>query len=72
MRPIIWAIICIVGICGAIAGAVTLFNSGVIADATGTPGSSPWGWISLIAGAVMAFLGFVKLMQALSKARGRG
>ncbi|GAA1798224.1 hypothetical protein [Agromyces neolithicus] len=71
MRAIIWAGVCVVGTCGGVTGAVMLFNSGVVADASGTSGSSPLGWIILVASAIVAFLGFVKLIQALPKSGSR-
>ncbi|WP_167040504.1 hypothetical protein [Salinibacterium sp. ZJ454] len=59
------ALVSILGAIVLVSGGVTLFQSGLYADATGTSGWNPWLWAIFFAGLVLTVFGVIHLVGAL-------
>ncbi|WP_424446851.1 hypothetical protein [Microbacterium sp. CH-015] len=69
-RTALWGILLLASIGIAAAGAVSLFNAGMIADATGKAAEVPIaGVVALLAGGVTALVCFIRFATALAQRR---
>jgi hypothetical protein len=65
MRTFLAAAVILMGVVVMGAGAVAMYNHGIIADETGVSGWNPALWLVLLGGALVVLLGTVQIARAV-------